>query len=534
MRTSFKPQTDAFAFVNDWAYDDKEKNSIRTLLSGSVAGVAALLAPIYAPIIGLAVGASVPVDALVSLLTAGLVPPGTVTAVATTASITATSTGALITLLNGWLSNFFKDDFGLCGGMAYASLDYYRLGWVVPQGSPAPDRSTPEGSALRDYIWKRLIDADLSGNVASRTIEWMALLNFIPPQFGGGPPELLKRTKAEWEILKQHLENDGPWPIAIVGTTDNPMNNHQILAYGYEDKGDGTGLVYVYDNAANPPNVENTISVDFRYDELMTNESAHKGGFDPPRGPLKGIFCSRYVPSTPPVAVGLEHGMSSSASGPVQGGTSIALTFTAKNYGYGTTSALALDSKGVSYGQPRVVYDVGEEVQRAPILAGSDRQWSGTVTVDGSGWRRYMAAAHLGVVDGVDVWKNIPTSEAGTSNFVELATYASLLTGTWLIEANGYSGSIQISSIDPAGRVTGTLFQNPMSGFWDEAARRLTMIRVIDAADPSTFQYYTGYLFPNPKTSYYSLAGTFRAYAGAGASANRDEFGWLAEQPVIS
>lgn len=314
-----------------------------------------------------------------------------------------------------------------------------------------------------------------------------------------------------------------------------------MLAIGYEDHGDGTGLVYVYDNAAHPPNVENTISVDFRHDELITYESAHKqtGGFHPKRGPLKGIFCSQYVPSTPPVALGLKQGLSSSASGPVQAGTSIALTFTAKNYGYGPTSPLALDAKGVSYGQPRVVYDVGEEVHSAPIIAGGDRQWSGAVTVEGTDWRRYMAAAHLGVVDGVDVWKNIPRSEVGTSNFVELATYASVLVGTWLIETNGFQGSIEISSIDPAGRVAGTLFQDPMSGFWDEAARRLSMIRIINAANPSTFQYYTGYLFPNaetitfPITSLYSLAGTFRAFAGTGATTIRDEFGWLAQQPLI-
>lgn len=532
MKTSFRTQTDAFAFVNDWAYDDQEKNSIRAVLSGAVPGVAALLAPIYAPVLGLAVGASIPVDALVSLLTAGLIPPGTVTAAATTASITATSTSALITLLNGWLSNFFTKGFGLCGGMAYASLDYYRLGWVVPQGG-LPDRSTQQSSALRDYIWKRLIDADLEGKVAPRTIEWMALLHFIPPQFCGGAPELLKRTKAEWEILKQHLECDGPWPIAIVGTTKNPTDNHQILAYGYEDNGDGTGLVYVYDNAADHPQNENTISIDFRFDELMTKESAYPDtGFESARGPLKGIFCSQYVPSIPPLALGLEKGLSSSISGPVQNGTSIALTFTAKNYGHGPTSDLALDSKGVSYGQPRVVYDVGEEVQRAPVSAGGDRQWSGQVTVAGSDWRRYMAAAHLGVFDGVDVWKNIPPSEVGTSNLVELATYASVVGATWLIEANGFSGQIQISSIDSAGRVAGTLFGNSMSGYWDEAARCLTMVRLIDAGNPSTFQYYTGYLFKKPD-NYYALAGTFSAFAAGGADANRDEFGWLAEEQVI-
>jgi hypothetical protein len=424
--------------------------------------------------------------------------------------------------------------------MAYASLDYYRLGWVVPQGSTEPDRTTLQGTALRDYLWKRLIDADVSGKVALTTLEWMAILKFIPSQFGGGAPELLCRTKEEWTVLKQHLENDGPWPIAIIGTTDNPMNNHQILAYGYEDYGNGTGQIYVYDSAppaGQSPNVENYIKVDFTGDELMTQESAYQNypfWSSPKRGPLKGIFCSQYCPDMPPLALGLEQGISGSSSGLVDAGTPITLQFTAKNYGYGPTGSLQLDVKGIDFSKPPNTYDLGQEPQPAPIAENGDRLWSGSATINiSSGSHRYFAAAHLGSFDGLDVWKNIPAKELGSSAFLDLASLASVLPGQWDVNAHGFLGTLNIQGVDPAGRVTGTLFDNQMLGFWDEPARCLTVIRIINPADTSTWQIFTGYLTKDQGKEYYWLAGDFVGFAGTGATPHCPQWGWIGKEPVI-
>jgi hypothetical protein len=423
--------------------------------------------------------------------------------------------------------------------MAYAALDYYRLGRVIQAGtSQAPDRSTIEGKLLRDYIWKRLIDTFLSGNVASTTLELMAILKFIPTQFGGGAPELLRRTKAEWPKLKSHLDAGSPWPIALVGTTDNPSSNHQVLAYGYEDHGNGTGLIYIYDDAAAlPSNVEHKITIDLTRAELATCESAHAGtgGFDTRRGPLKAIFCSEYWPDTPPIGLGLERGMTASPAGFVDTTTPVQLQFTAKNYGYGPTPPLQLDSKGVDFGQPPNSHDAGQEqIPPTPIASESDRSWAASVTLgQTAAGRRYFSVAHLGTFDGVDVWKNIPSKEGGTSAFVDLASYASVLGGIWFVNANGGLGTLDIKSVDPVGRVSGTIFNDSMVGFWNEASRCLTMVRISQQTDPSLWQVFLGFLSQTQGTQHFSLAGTFQAFTGTGATARRDLFGWIGEQPVI-
>jgi hypothetical protein len=327
-----------------------------------------------------------------------------------------------------------------------------------------------------------------------------------------------------------------PWPIAIVGTTDNPMNNHQILAYGYEDYGNGKGLIYVYDDAASPANVENTIAVDFTGNELVTVESAYgnTGGFEPQRGPLKGIFCSEYFPDTPPIALGLEQGLTASPPGFVDPTKPVQLQFTAKEYGYGPTSPLRLDVKGIDFAQPPNLYDVGQEQNQLAIQSGSDRSYAGSVTLGPTAsWSRYFAAAHLGVIDGVDVWKNIPGKEIGTSVFVELAAYAAVLGGIWNINANGFLGTLNVQSVDPAGRLSGTIFNNPMIGFWNEPSRCLTIIRIPAPGDPSQMQIYSGYLIQNQGAQSFSLAGSFDAFAGTGGTARRNRFGWMGEEPPV-
>ena len=57
--------------------------------------------------------------------------------------------------------------YGMCGGMAFASLDYWLNNWVVPRGNnrhDQPQRTSPQGTALRDYLWNRLLQISLPHN----------------------------------------------------------------------------------------------------------------------------------------------------------------------------------------------------------------------------------------------------------------------------------------------------------------------------------------------------------------------------------
>jgi len=65
-------------------------------------------------------------------------------------------------------------------------------------------------------------------------------------------------------------------------------------------------------------------------------------------------------------------------------------------------------------------------------------------------------------------------------------------------------------------------------GFWDDAAQKLTFMRIIDANNPSTFQIFTGYRMQSQTDNSLAFAGSFEAFQGTGAVAQRVIYGWYA------
>src|SRR5215471_2822922 len=282
----FVPSRDGFAFVNDWQWDAVDKQKVSNILNVAIPAVMAGLTPLLVPAFGV-------IDALGLLVG---IPPGTVEI----ATLVAAVSGGLGKII----ANSLTGDFGLCGGMAFASLDYFEHRLVVNRGDTGNGfgHTSPEASALRDHIWNRLVDS-YTGGVALQTLEWMALLHFIPESMGGGDKGLRDRTHASWDQLKRVIKGGRPCPITLIGTTSNPSHNHQILAYGYEDHGNGTGRLYVYDN--NIPDKESTIDLDFNHSPLRAKESSAGTKATKERGPLRGFFPAHYTPKMPPLAVGL-------------------------------------------------------------------------------------------------------------------------------------------------------------------------------------------------------------------------------------
>lgn len=111
-----------------------------------------------------------------------------------------------------------------------------------------------------------------------------------------------------------------------------------------------------------------------------------------------------------------------------------------------------------------------------------------------------------------------------------------LQTGLWRINGNGHTGELRIDAVDAQGNVTGAVFGQALLGFWDERAGRLVFMRLTDPGTPSSYQIYTGFLFQNRGGSpldgvgdiHFTLAGSFDAFAGSGASAQRTQYGWYA------
>ena len=133
---------------------------------------------------------------------------GTSTGAATTGTTTGTSTGAATTgtvpivKMTGFKPDIhgfhFANQFvnkiidktilgkhilfstdGRCGGMAFASLDYYFNRMPIPSYTSQDFRSSggvpPDGHPLADYIWDRLIDSYTFNNVKNFVI-WIRRL----------------------------------------------------------------------------------------------------------------------------------------------------------------------------------------------------------------------------------------------------------------------------------------------------------------------------------------------------------------------
>jgi hypothetical protein len=169
---------------------------------------------------------------------------------------------------------------GLCGGMAYSSLDYYFNGIPIPthvEGDfPGPGYYPPSGR-LHSMIFNRLIDSfgDNFGKWACIYTDLYALIGtaigvvasggglaglfgglngwfygevhnaFECP--GGGPSGMTKKELPR--LVGDFLDNGKPVPIGLVydGHIGNIGKSHQVVAYGYVVAGPQT-FIYVYDN----------------------------------------------------------------------------------------------------------------------------------------------------------------------------------------------------------------------------------------------------------------------------------------------
>jgi hypothetical protein len=216
--------------------------------------------------------------------------------------------------------------YGLCGGMAYSSLDHWQAKVPLPRGAQGTDRPERTGAApgqLRQLLWDRLIDSLVGGGVLARTLEWSLILNQVPEPFGGAP-ELLRRTVDEWARVRQHIDAGEPWPIGLIYTNRNVWDQHQVVVYGYEALGAGSGKLYVYDS--NAPHEygqaseysdacgdhnKSEITINFRGPALSGRSPSDNISDCSSRAQLDtlaGFFCSDYQPASPPAGLAKSFG----------------------------------------------------------------------------------------------------------------------------------------------------------------------------------------------------------------------------------
>jgi hypothetical protein len=254
---AFDPEVHGFAFENSWEFDEAERRRLRDTFAtyltwGGIVGAAAF-----------------------RLTGAILFPLG-------------------ILALRNELESRLAPRFGLCGGMSFAVLDFYKAGRCIPRGQHRDDRPAP-GTDLRDYIWRRQVDSVLSDGATF--LAWMTFLYHVRPgwPFHGGPGWLLTRSEEEWRRLKNFIDRDDPIPLGLVRETENMFDNHQVLAIGYEEANESHGSIILYD--PNCPDQVSTIDLAFGQRQLEGWERCN-------RTVLRGFFCENYRFVEPPASIG--------------------------------------------------------------------------------------------------------------------------------------------------------------------------------------------------------------------------------------
>ncbi len=379
-RTKYRPEVDGFAFANNWTWEPTDIATITGIVTAALGAVEIALAPLIAIV-------EAPVFAAELLVP--FVGPYLVYK-----TIQAENNA----IIKGIVDDLTVGGYGLCGGMAFASLDYWHKGWIVPRGNGPTDQpqdGTPLGTALREYIWTRLLDS-VKDNIAT-FLGWMAILHFDP----SGGSNLRDKTKDQLVTLRSIINSGRPVTVGLIGTTWNPLDNHQILIYGFEDNPNGTTTLFAYDN--NFPSVESTITLNFSGSNLEAAESDP----GPSRGPLRGLFCTAYTPSTPPLADVLSKGLTVSPA-MTGAGKPVKVSMTASNVGFHNSPAFEMVIAG----------DTGAPITDAAptsIPVGGSRSLAGTLSFETVGTHKIATVATFPPFGGMTLTRFLPPQTAADS-----------------------------------------------------------------------------------------------------------------------
>jgi hypothetical protein len=193
---------------------------------------------------------------------------------------------------NSFVNHVIRIDFlnidvttrGRCGGMAYASLDYWSNGLAVPESSNLPE----DGTLLGDYIYWRLIDSMVANGL--KFFHFMRTPDH--PTWINGIGVARATREEEFPRLKQLIDSRRPCALGLTQARSigDLGNDHQVVATGYED-GDPYSKVFIYDN--NYPGVESSLTFKTAYDP-GEREITHSSG-----SVWRGFFVEAHAPQVP-------------------------------------------------------------------------------------------------------------------------------------------------------------------------------------------------------------------------------------------
>lgn len=190
---------------------------------------------------------------------------------------------------------------GLCGGMVFASLDYWR------SGTPPPSRRPEAGHPLYGFLVHRLVDSWCLPVGVAQYYRWMrmpdgdASLTLLGRPVRGRRGLAWRTVVQQWPRISTELDRGVPVPLGVVTVASadprNLAHNHQVLACGYETTSART-TIQVYD-----PNRGRRDDIFVSFDSgapAGPTTFEHNLGIGQRR--IRGFFRTAYTPARVPGA----------------------------------------------------------------------------------------------------------------------------------------------------------------------------------------------------------------------------------------
>jgi hypothetical protein len=170
--------------------------------------------------------------------------------------------------------------YGLCGGMCFGALDFYRAGKPVPPVNKVDEIN----NRFLLYLWDRQLDS-LKLTAVLKVMEWM----LIEDSTAAG-----RIAQREIPKVKRRIDKGEPAVLALIRAkgVSSPTQNHQVMVVGYDYDMETKDLVFqLYD--PNHPGKSPTL-------EMNLLKPSHSLGLTQSTGEkLRGFFVLDYRPQIP-------------------------------------------------------------------------------------------------------------------------------------------------------------------------------------------------------------------------------------------
>jgi len=199
--------------------------------------------------------------------------------------------------------------YGLCGGMCASAYDFALYGRAIPHTHAIPN----QGTRLHRYLFQRQIDSlGGLGQQVVKVAQWTSLPD-------GTLLGTQARTSVEFNFIRQKLDDKNPLVLALIYEHASSLkelsrrifNNHQVLAYAYQQDDSGVVAIKVYD-----PNLPGRDDMVIQSEPVVLGEVASPTGSETVMGlrstqllggafykQVRGYFAMPYLPVQPPKGI---------------------------------------------------------------------------------------------------------------------------------------------------------------------------------------------------------------------------------------